>query len=176
MYILRFLVALGAAPLLLAADRPIADPAQLLAGRYFSQFANGLVTGEKYTGEDIVEIVPVAPRAAYVRVHLDYYNGHTCGIYGVATAQADALVYRDSKPNFESAGGCVLTVRRAGKTLSIDDGRNSCSSYCGARGTLSRVNLPYKSKRPIRYLPRLKQSSEYHDALTQWQVSKPGQN
>jgi len=176
MYIFRLVVALGAVPLLLAADRPIADPAQSLAGRYFSQFADGLVTGEKYTGEDIVEVVPVASGAAYVRVHLDYYNGHTCGIYGIATAKADALVYHDSKPNFESAGGCVLTVRRAGKSLSVDDGAASCSSYCGARGTLSLVNLPYKSKRPVRYLARLKQSSEYRDALTEWRASKLGQN
>ena len=169
---LRLVLAFGVAPLLVAADQPIADPAQSLAGRYFSQFADGLVTGEKYTGEDIVEIVPVAPGAGYVRVHLDYYNGHTCGIYGVATAKGDALVYYDSKPNFESARGCILTVRRAGSSLLVDDEGGSCSSYCGARGTLSRVDLPYKSKRPIRYLTLLKQSSEYRDALTEWRSRK----
>jgi len=174
---LRLTLALvAAAMLLLAADRPGTDPAQSLAGRYFAQFPDGLITGEKYTGENIVEVVPVAQGAAYVRVHLDYYNGHTCGIYGVATARADALVYRDLKANYESATGCVLTVRRSGKSLSIDDGGGTCSSYCGARGTFSDVKLPDKSKRPIRYLPRLKQSSEYREALAEWRSGKLGRD
>src|SRR5215218_7625700 len=95
-----FAFLLTAAPLLLAADQPQADPAQALAGRYYSQFPNALVSGEKYTGENIVEVVQVAPRAAYVRVHLDYYNGHTCGLNGVAKSQGDALVVRDLEPDF----------------------------------------------------------------------------
>lgn len=162
--------------MLLAANRELTDPARSLAGRYYSQFADGLVIGEKYTGEDIVEVVPVAPHAAYVRVHLDYYNGHTCDISGVASAEGSALIYPDGKPNYESDAGCILTVKRLGKSLSIDDRGSSCSSYCGARGTLSNVSLPYESKRPIRYLPRLKQSSEYRDALTEWRTGGPRQN
>ena len=165
----RSILGLIAASMLLAADRPRADPAQSLAGRYYSQFADGLVTGERYTGENIVEIVPVAPHAAYVRLHLDYYNGHTCGIYGVAISKGDSLTYRDPK---QESTGCILTVRRLGKSLSIDDGARSCSSYCGARGSLSRVTLPYASKRPIRYLARLKQSRQYGDALKEWRTSE----
>ena len=89
---LRPTLVLVAVPMLLAADRPLPDPAHSPAGRYFSQFADGRVTGEKYTGEDIVEVVPVASHAAYIRVHLDYYNGHTCGIYEVASSRAMLLL------------------------------------------------------------------------------------
>ena len=162
--------ALVAAPLL-AADRPTDDPAQSLAGRYYAQFADALVGGEKYTGENIVEVVPVASHAAYVRIHLDYYNGHTCGIYGIATSEADSLVYRETQPSPEK-GACVLTIRRSGKSLSVDDSGGSCSSYCGARGSLSQVELPYQSKRPIRYLVRLRQSPQYRAAMKTWQASK----
>lgn len=159
-------------PLLLAAGPAVRDPARMLAGRYDREFPNGLVTGEKYTGRHIVEIVPVESGAAYIRIHLDYFNGHSCSIAGVARAEGDALVYRDPEPQY---GGtkCVLRVSRAGKSLLIDDGEATCSSSCGARGTLSDVRLPWSSKRPIRYLARLKASSEYRGALAEWRGKPP---
>jgi len=98
-----------------------------------------------------------------------------CAITGVARAEGDALVYRDPRPAFGKDGRCVLTIRRAGKSLSIDDGElTSCSpGYCGVRGTLSGVTLPYASKRAIRYLPRLKASAQYRAALAEWRTGKP---
>jgi hypothetical protein len=146
-----------------------------LAGRYYRQFPNSFVSGEKYTGEDIVEIVPVGPGAAYVRIHLDYYNGHSCGIYGIAKAEAGALVYREVRDPSAVADGrqCVLTVSHSGKSLSIDDAEGSCRGYCGARGTLTQVTLPYASKRPIRYMARLKASDEFKAAQIEWRTGKP---
>lgn len=159
-------------PLLLGAGPATPDPSHQLAGRYDEQFPDGLVTGETYTGNNIVEIVPVAPGAAYVRIHLDYYNGHVCGIWGVARAEADALVYRDPRPNTDGSH-CVLSVRKAGKSLSINDGDSSCKGYCGERGTLTKVRLPYASKRPIGYLPRLERSRQYRQALAEWHKRAP---
>lgn len=122
-----------------------------------------------------MEVVPVGPRAAYVRIHLDYYNGHTCGIYGIATSNADTLVYLDPQPSPEE-GACVLTIRRSGKSLSVSDSGGSCRRYCGARGSLSEVKLPYQSKRPIRYLVRLMHSPQYRAALKTWQARKRAQH
>lgn len=150
-------------------------PSSALAGRYYRQFLNSFVSGEKYTGEHIVEIVPVTANAAYVRIHLDYYNGHSCTIQGIAQSEGDTLVYRDPSPAFDEFRGkrCVLKLRRAGKSLSIDDGEGTCLRYCGARGTLSRVSLPYGSKRPIRYIRTIKASEEYKAALIEWRTGKP---
>lgn len=162
---------------LLATGALAPDPAQTLAGRYYKQSQLHIVGYESdpYTGEDVVEIVPIAPRTAYVRVHLDFTNAHYCAIYGVARAEGDALVYRDPRPAFRNYGRCVLTIRHAGRSLSIDDGElTRCSpGYCGVRGTLSGVTLPYASKRPIRYLSRLKASREYCNALAEWRSGKP---
>ena len=47
--------------------------------------------------------------------------------------------------------------------LSDEDG--SCQAYCGARGSLSEDSFPLSSRRAIRYLPRLKASSEFKEAL-----------
>ncbi|MBX9859951.1 MAG: hypothetical protein K2Y20_10225 [Sphingomonas sp.] len=161
------------APLaLLAAAGPV-DPATLLAGRYYEQFPDALVSGEKYTGENVVEIVPVAPRAAYVRFNLDFFNGHKCGIYGIATAQGDALVYREASEPSSGERRCTLSIKQQGTKLAWDDDGGTCAAYCGARGSLSKGSLAYASKRTIRYLPRLKASPQYRDALTEWRTGKP---
>jgi hypothetical protein len=148
------------------------SPVQTLAGRYSSHFQNGLVDGTSYWSDDVVEIVPVSDDAAYVRAELQFYNGHSCSIAGVAKAQGDALVYRAPVPP-DPDDHCVLSVRRKGASLLLDDGDNSCKSYCGARGSLGDQTLPWKSKRPITYMARLKNSSTSRDALTEWRTGKP---
>ena len=140
-----------------------------LAGRYYRQFQDETVNGGKYVGQDIVEIVPVAPRAAYVRLHLDYYNGHICALSGVGQTRGGALVYDDAA---RFGDHCILTVRRSGRSLVLDDSAGRCSAYCGARGNLSDVRISYASKRSIRYLARLKSSRQYQDALAEWRKEK----
>ena len=161
-------------PLLLAGAAAIApDPVRTLAGRVSRQFPDGLIDGTRYTGEDIAELVPVATNAAYVRVHLDYANGHQCDIAGVARAEGGRLVYHDPSPPIAGTTPCTLSIARVGRSLAIDDAGGSCSSYCGARGTLSAVAIPWASHRPITYLTRLRASSRYRDALTEWRTGKP---
>ncbi|OYY72648.1 hypothetical protein [Sphingomonas sp. 28-63-12] len=162
----------GMLSLLAAASGAAPDPATLLAGRYYEQFPNALVTGETYTGEDIVEIVPVAPRTAYVRFALDFYNGHSCSLAGVATADGEALVYRAAAPLVEDEQTCMLRIERNGDELRWSD-EGSCKAYCGARGSFLHGAIPYRSKRPIRYLAKLKGSSAYRDAITEWRTGKP---
>ena len=79
--------------LALAADVSI----DALAGDYKKTFPNGTIDGNKYQSEDILEIVKVSPTAAYVRTHLEFFNGHVCNIWGVAKVEGDALVYHGEK-------------------------------------------------------------------------------
>ena len=155
------------APLLIGAASSAPTTAVSLAGRYYRQFPNALVSGEKYTGENVVEIVPVAANAAYVRLHLDYYNGHSCSLWGVARSEGETLVYRDPGKTFDGTP-CVLKIRQAGRDLSIDDTGGTCSDNCGARGTLSEVSLPFASRRRITYMSRIKASPQYREAILEW--------
>jgi len=162
---------------LVAAAIPIlaagpADPAESLAGRYSRQFPNALVSGERYTSENIVEIVPVAPRAAYVRLELQFFNGHVCSLYGVARADRDALVYTEGGTETQGEERCRLRIARKGAALAWDDG-GSCKGYCGARGSFREDGLPWASRRPIRYLPKLKASRQYRNALVEWRTGRP---
>lgn len=149
----------------LVAAGPAHDGTRSLAGRYDQEFPSGTFAGQKYTVEDLIEIVPVAPKAAYFRIHRASSTGAICGIHGVATSVNEALVYRDRQ---QLEGSCTLTIERKGRALEIDDHGASCKNYCGMGNSLSEVQIPYASKRPIRYLDRLKASPQYQQALAQW--------
>ena len=158
-----------AAALAGAAAAP-ASPVIRLEGRYAHHFTDELMDGTSYPADDVAEIVPVDPTHAYLRFALNFANGHTCSLAGVAEARGDALVYTEpADRTVEGQKRCTLTVRRAGNTLGWTDG-DSCKSYCGERGSFDGGDLPWSSRRPITYLPRLKASREYRDALTEWRT------
>lgn len=165
--------ALAGLALLAAAGPAASDPARALAGRYDAQFPDALVSGEHYTGQDIVKIVPVAPRAAYIRFHLDFYNGHSCSLAKVARAEGGELVYREPASASAPSPACHLHIRRAGAKLAWSDEGGSCKSYCGARGSFLHGDVPWRSKRPITYMAALKASRQYRDALVEWRTGKP---
>ena len=162
--ILLGLMAIAAAP---------ASPVTSLAGRYSKHFQNGMVDGSKFWSDDVVEIVPIDATHAYFRADLAFYNGHSCGITGVAKAVGSKLVYSEKQPMYDGGPTCRLTISAKGKALLLDDGDSSCQGYCGARGSLSNYDfIPFSSKRPISYMPRLKGSSQYKDAIAAWKSGK----
>ena len=149
------------------------DPVRALAGRYSHGFENGLIGGTRYRSEDIAEIVAVDSTHAYVRFELAFYNGHSCSLAGIAERQGDALVYRGPPDDAYVHGQpCTLTIRRRGAALVWDDADGTCRASCGARGSFINGDLPWASKRPIRYLPMLRRSVEYRDALAEWRGAR----
>lgn len=153
----------------LAADT--LDPAAL-AGVYKIRFPNALVDGERYTSENILEIVPLSRRTAYVRLHAEFFNGHICSLWGVAEAEGRELVYR---PPAEKGGDerCVVRLGVIGQSLKMSATHNwGCQYYCGARGSLDGLTFPTKSKRAIRYLPRLRSSYQYGEALVEYEAQR----
>ena len=135
-----------------------------LAGVYKKTFKNGNIGGDKYTSEDILEIVKVTPTAAYVRTHLEFFNGHVCNIWGVAKAEGGALVYR-GETNAQGKQ-CVLSVKAAGRKVTLDDLEGACAiGTCGARGMYNGTAFDLKARRPIRYMDVLLKSDQYKDAI-----------
>lgn len=149
------------------------DPVRALAGRYSWHFENGDVTGATYGSDNVAEIVPVDPTHAYVRFELAFFNGHSCSLAGIAARQGDALVYRGLPDDTfgDEKRPCRLTIRRVGAKLTWDDG-GTCKGHCGERGSFSKGDMAWSSKRPIRYMARLKGSEEYRDALIEWRTGK----
>lgn len=162
----RALLGFAAGVMVLAAA-PL-DPVTALAGRYSEHFKNGTVDGETYWSDNVVELVPVDARHAYVRFALEFYNGHSCSLQGVARSEGDALVYREPVAEQIGEQQCTLRIVRRGDKLVWDDAGGSCKDHCGARGSFTNGTIAWKSKRAISYLPRLKGSQEYREALTAW--------
>ena len=167
------LLALAVLPATAFAAAPDLDQA---AGVYKHHFANGDVQGDKYTSEDVFELVKLSPKTAYFRIHSEFFNGHVCDIWGVADLMPDALTYfgpldYDKQP-------CVLKFTANAKGLKVDDVAGACRTMnCGERGGFSTsddVSYPFVARRPIRYMPRLLASKEYKQAVAEHEAHAVG--
>ena len=139
-----------------------------VAGVYRHRFKNAHVDGTTYESEDILEVVPVNDSAAYVRMDLEFYNGHSGRIYGIATYGKNSLVYDNGK---EGDRRCVVEY-----VWSVDsvvtradyDQTPGCLAYHGTRGTLDDAKFLIKSRQTIRYMDRLKNSPEFAEAMEEY--------
>jgi hypothetical protein len=161
-----------------ASAQESAQLAQKMAGVYKHRFMSATITpgkapgeaDEPYQAEDVIEIVPYDADHVYVRAHRDFYNGHSCGIAGMARYEHGVFVYRDTL-SLSVAGypPCTLKVGAEHGQLTLTDratpdAASSCRAYCGARGSLD-YSIGMDRRRTIRYLDRLKASREYKRAV-----------
>ena len=143
-----------------------------VAGVYKERFRNGFVNGESYESEDILEVVPVSNDAAYVRMDLEFFNGHSGEIFGVATYGNDSLVYDNGAPGERR---CVVEYAWTGdKVVTRADYERTpgCLSYHGARGSLDGAKFSVSGKRAIRYMERLRNSREFASAMEEYRKRK----
>jgi hypothetical protein len=142
-----------------------------IAGVYKKRFQNGLVTGEKFQSENILEIVKHSPTTAYVRIHLEFFNAHLCDIAGIATIKNGALVYPGETDADDKQ--CLLTVRASRDRLTLLDPTGACGrTTCGARGMYNGVAFEMKQRRPIRYMKVILNSDEYKAAIEEYEKSE----
>lgn len=146
------------------------DGLQSIFGVYKESFANGDVTGRTFKSENILELVRLSDRTAYFRIHLEFYNGHICSLYGVA--QRDAGTYEYSSSDVDPSGNhCILDIKPMGKKLVLNEGtpRFVCKEMnCGERGGFDGVSFDLGKRRDIRYMPRLLKSREYAAAIAEY--------
>jgi hypothetical protein len=136
----------------------------VLAGVYKKTFQNGNIDGGKYQSEDILEIVKISPTTAYVRTHLEFFNGHVCNIWGVAKVEGDGLVYHGETNS--QGKPCLLSVKVQAGKVALDDKDGACAiGTCGNRGMYNGTAFELKKRRVIRYMDVLVNSDQYKDAV-----------
>jgi hypothetical protein len=143
-----------------------------VAGVYKVQFQNGNIDGDKYQSEDILEVVPVDDDAAYVRMDLEFFNGHSGGIYGVATYGSNSLIYDNGKAGDDR---CIVEyIWSSGKVVTRADYDKTpgCFVYHGTRGSLSGAEFLVKKKQTIRYMQRLQNSPQFKHAMEEYRKKK----
>lgn len=157
------------------AEAPSTALIKNIEGVYKSRFENGLVSGETYQSEDIIEIVRYSPETIYFRVSLQFFNGHTCGLSGIAKYVDEAFVYKSEVSSPEQRA-CTLKISAKKDVLHITDRVNAdsastCREYCGIRGSLGDYSIDRSKKRKIRYLPIVLKSRQYIDAVEEFKRS-----
>jgi hypothetical protein len=136
-----------------------------VAGVYKDRFESGFVDGSTFQAENVLEIVKLSSREAYVRFRLKFYNGHICAHYGVSKVEGADLVYRKRTSDNET---CVLSIRFGKDKVVISEQDGVCRSHmCGMRGGLAGIDFDAKSRRTIRYMPRLLASRQYREAMAE---------
>lgn len=141
-----------------------------ISGVFKNRFKNGLVAGETYTSENIFEVVPVDDKAFYFKTSLDFFNGHSCFLYGVAEFKKNGqFVYEDTE---EPEEVCYFTVRFDGKKVIFDDPSGYCKRNCGARGGFSGIEFLLKERRDIRYMDKILKSEDYKTATEKYKKPK----
>jgi hypothetical protein len=183
--ILAVLVAPFVLTLLSALTAHAADKAPTAAelmhqidGVYKHRFQNTMaVPGQAdqiYASEDIVELLPYDDRHLYLRAHLEFANGHTCEIAGIAGYEHGAFVYHDPTPPQPRERACALRLHVTDKKLVLTDRETpdaeaTCRAYCGARGDLD-YEIGREARGEIRYAERLKKSKAYRQAVQDLQT------
>ena len=148
---------------------PAATAIKRIEGVYKHRFANSTVQDEHFQSEDILEIVPYGSDKIYFRILLEFYNGHTCDLLGIAKYEDGAFVYRGPAGDTDI---CVLAIRTGRKDVTLDDvGGNCKKASCGARGGYQGAGFPLSSRRAIRYMARLRASKEYANAVAEFEQS-----
>ncbi|HTK85346.1 MAG TPA: hypothetical protein VL625_09705 [Patescibacteria group bacterium] len=143
-------------------------------GVYKKRFLNGDVSGDQYISENVLEIVKYDERDAYIRSRLEFYNGHTCAIWGIAKLEGRELLYsewHDRDPWTKDKGPAVCTLRIGifGDRLIFSDDNGTCYHFhCGMRGWFGESYFERSGRRRIRYMERLLASSEYAEAVEQF--------
>ena len=141
-----------------------------MEGVYNRKFQNTLASGEKYASENVLEIVRISDNAAYFRTHLEFYNGASCGLSGLARYSIKGiLVFDDPEPpSWADDTRCRLRFEETSDEIRLLDPDGSCArAHCGIRGGFDREAFPVSSRRPIPNMTKLKNSKEYRKSLEQ---------
>ena len=126
-----------------------------LAGRWTHGHISGGISGVRFPVEDEVIIVALDRGRAIFDIQLNFFNGHTCNVGGMARLEGARLVFRDREGRSYDGRTCTLSIWRDGARLRWDDGESTCQGYCGARGGLRGGEMRWSSRRRI---PRAEQA------------------
>lgn len=119
--------------------------------------------------ENILEIVRVSSDSIYFRMSTNYGNAHGCDIHGLASYKENGSFLYDDKAseNDDSRKSCFLKIISSLKGIHLEeaDDDRSCMTYCSVLGAEPSEFFGADRKRSIRYMERLKNSSEYREAI-----------
>ena len=141
-----------------------------IEGIYRDRHQSGDSSGDKYMVTDVLEIVQVEKGVAYFSVELNFFNGHTCSLSGIAESEKGDLVHRDDDPAWTDEPCVFHLVPKRGR-IDFEDIHLHCRRFCGARGGFGGASFRM-ARRTTGGLKKLRASPEYRGVVEEYRKSK----
>ncbi len=120
-----------------------------LAGMYRRAHTIDLVAAgglEKATVTDVLNLSPESNGGLRFSFELQFNNGHSCRMEGVARPTDGFFEYREPlKEVTAQAGECVLRIRPTRRAITLEDVGRACAwtaGHCGVRGSIDGATFP----------------------------------
>jgi hypothetical protein len=141
-------------------------------GTYRYKFANGLMNGKKYQSENRLDLLKLSAKTAYFNTHLEWANGHTCDLFGVADLDpAGALVYRTASIEGQT---CIFKIKASPSGIVFDDEQGACRLVsCGNRGGYEGVEFKFKNRGKLN-AEEIRKSDDFTAAIEEYKHRRPG--
>lgn len=126
-------------PICQASEPPTVDSLQ---GVYKESFQNAMMDGTQYTSANRFLLMPVSPVTAYFDLHLEWANGHSCALSGIADTTSPQIMTYSTPSILEKT--CTFNINLGTQKFSFSDSNGACRLIsCGARGLLDGVEFEY---------------------------------
>ena len=144
---------------------------RLIQGDYKRRFQSEYIGGGKYAASDHLRIVRHGANAAYFSVSLDFVNGHTCFLDGIAVQRRAELIFRKLMMDGRECRMRIVVER--GRVKLHDEDRRCQQFSCGARGGYSGVDFRLSLRRPLRNAAAFRRSEEFRSAVEAYESLPP---
>lgn len=109
--------------------------------------------------DDLLEIVPYKDQGIYFQASLNFYNGHTCDISGIAKLQDGEFIMKRDR--------CEMSIDVTDTHIDLVDLNDECRQMsCGARGSYdNEKGFARSTRKRIANTRPIKVSEQYSNAV-----------
>ncbi len=132
----------------------------LIEGVY--KFKGGKPPGSEIEIENILEIIKFDKSSIYFRLRTDSSTtGCICALSGIASEKENSFKYQEAKNT-----GCQLSIVPKTEKIILIPENKQCCNHCSSPVLF---DFPVKKKRTIRYIDKIKASSQFELAVKNFQ-------
>jgi hypothetical protein len=117
-------------------------------GIYKYSFPNALMDSTQYTSENRLLLMSTSLTTAYFDVHLEWANGHSCDLSGIADVMSEQVLTYSTPSIMEKT--CTFNITLDTNKFVLNDENRECRIIsCGSRGMLDGVEFEYDTVEKI---------------------------
>lgn len=112
--------------------------------------------------------MPISPTTAYFDVHLEWANGHSCDLSGIADVMSEQVLTYSIPSILDKI--CTLNIDLGANKLVLGDNNGACRLIsCGSRGLLDGVGFEYDTVEKITPAT-IKETPNFIRAMSEYKI------